>query len=580
MGRRSPALSLAALVTFLSGVARAQPIIEITPPVVGAFAGRLGHALAELNGNILATSDYYFDNGRGFLFDEASGALLLAFVNPDPTSYEFGFSAASVGGNALIGARGRSGGPGAAFLFDGGTGALIREFPDPAGTNVLFGRSVAALGDDVLVGAPSLTAPGAAYLFDGATGTLLRTFQAPSPANEDFFGGTVAVLGSNVLVGAYGSGAATEAVYLFDGGTGALLQTFLNPNPASDGFGVSIAVQGVDVLVGAPTYDGGGPDSGIVYLFDSATGGVIRSFEPPAPLDNNWFGASLAPFGGHVLIGMWKNTFSHPTPSVEVAFVFDVATGTLERTLWDPRSNPGDLRLTEVAVVDGHLVASSPEDDAVDANAGALFVYCGGAAGCGPCETCGPSGTCMVAPNPTCHRPTSGRAPMRIVNRVASDDRDLVSWRVTGVFDGPAVTFGTPTDAAAGHDYALCVYDESGGPPSILFNALAPAGGTCGGRPCWKPSPGGYRYGDADRTPDGVVKVIGQLSSPGSDIRTRLKFLGRGTNLSNRPDGIPPLPLPLPLRVQLQIRESICWEAEYPTAPTNTPELFRATAEP
>ena len=117
---------------------------------------------------------------------------------------------------------------------------------------------VAAVGDNILVGAPNddtaAEDAGAAYLFDGTTGGLLRTFANPTPEELDRFG-RVAALGNNVLVSATRDDTAGNdagAVYLFDSTTGDLLQTFVNPTPAAiDGFGVSIAALGNNVIVGA-----------------------------------------------------------------------------------------------------------------------------------------------------------------------------------------------------------------------------------------------------------------------------------------------------------------------------------------
>ena len=66
----------------------------------------------------------------------------------------------------------------------------------------------------------------------GAPGDLLHTFLNPTPAADDYFGYSVAGVGSNVLVGAMGHSTGAPgagAAYLFDGTTGALLHTFLNP---------------------------------------------------------------------------------------------------------------------------------------------------------------------------------------------------------------------------------------------------------------------------------------------------------------------------------------------------------------
>lgn len=78
---------------------------------------------------------------------------------------------------------------------------------DPNGTQFdYFGNSVALSGSTVLVGAGGVNGySGAAYLY-GSSGQLLQTFQDPGGTEGDIFGMSVALSGSNVLVvGADGS---------------------------------------------------------------------------------------------------------------------------------------------------------------------------------------------------------------------------------------------------------------------------------------------------------------------------------------------------------------------------------------
>ena len=61
--------------------------------------------------------------------------------------------------------------------------------------------------------------------------TLTQTFLRPTPGPEDKFGGSVAIFGDKVLIGAIGGQGAGDpgGAYLFDAVTGNLLQTFLKP---------------------------------------------------------------------------------------------------------------------------------------------------------------------------------------------------------------------------------------------------------------------------------------------------------------------------------------------------------------
>ena len=134
--------------------------------------------------------------------------------------------------------------------------------PDPGNSGVdgqlEFGIVLASLGDDLIVGHAAWTdedtnstASGIAYLLDGATGDVLQTLDNPTPGSWDSFGCSVATMGDKVLIGAYGDDS-RGAVYVFDSGTGELDRTFPNPDHSGNGFGVEVAATGNVVVVGAP----------------------------------------------------------------------------------------------------------------------------------------------------------------------------------------------------------------------------------------------------------------------------------------------------------------------------------------
>jgi len=156
---------------------------------------------------------------------------------------------------------------------------LLPTFTNPTPATVdLFGYAVAGVGSDrVLIGAyqdnTGASDAGAAYLFN-TNGTLLITFTNPTPVSGDYFGYAVAGVGSDrVLIGAYRDGASSAgAAYLFST-NGTLLRTFTNPTPeANDYFGFSVAAVGSDrVVIGAYLDDTGATDAGAAYLFSLAT---------------------------------------------------------------------------------------------------------------------------------------------------------------------------------------------------------------------------------------------------------------------------------------------------------------------
>jgi len=281
---------------------------------------------------------YISDSGVVYLFN-TNGTLLNTITNPTPSSdEEFGAHIAAVGSDYLL-----VGGPyeydpsigfhtGVAYLFST-NGILLTTFTNPAPVtdDSYFGEAVAALGSDrvmitaptavyvfstngallntlftpsassyslavvgsnrVLVGVPYV---GTAYLLD-TNGTLLTTFPNPTPAYFERFGGAIAALGSDrVMIGAMDSTAApySGAAYLFSA-TSTLLTTITNPTPApNDLFGSSMAALGSDrVIIGAPSDDTAGTNTGAVYLF---------SLDPVAPR------LSVTNTGGSVFVSWTK----------------------------------------------------------------------------------------------------------------------------------------------------------------------------------------------------------------------------------------------------------------------------------
>ena len=282
--------------------------------------------------------------GAAYLF-RTNGTLLTTFTNPTPASpigfsgERFGNAVAAFGSDrVLIGAERDGTGAedaGAAYLFRT-NGTLLTTFTNPnPGIDDFFGSSVAALGSDrVLIGAAGdstgVTDAGAAYLFR-TNGTLLTTFTNPTPEIDDFFGSAVAALGSDrVLIGARGDNTgATDAgaVYLFSA-SGTLLNTFTNPTPEiADSFGSSVVALGSDrVLIGASRDVTGTTRAGAAYLF-STNGTLLTTFNNPTPVNDDFFGIAVAALGSdRVFIGAFGDDTG--APSAGSAYLFSTETFT------------------------------------------------------------------------------------------------------------------------------------------------------------------------------------------------------------------------------------------------------------
>jgi Calx-beta domain/RTX calcium-binding nonapeptide repeat (4 copies)/FG-GAP repeat len=315
----------------------------------------------------------------------------LTFRNPRPRFFDrrFGSSVAAVGNNVLIGSPDAEGEradrglkQGAAYLFDGSTGALVRTFfnPTPESSDN-FGGSVAAMGNNVLIGSNrdniGATGAGAAYLFDGITGALLKTFLNPTPANFDEFGFSVSAVGNNVLIGTPNDNDLAGAAYLFDGTTGALLRTFLNPTPTDrDQFGYTVAAVGNNVLIGAPYNDTGAVNAGAAYLFDGVTGELLQTFLNPTPALGDEFGNSVAVVGNNVLIGTPLDDTG--AEGAGAAYLFDGTTGALLQTFLNPQPKAFDIFGISVAAVGNNVLIGASHGYNVGVPApGAAYLFDG-----------------------------------------------------------------------------------------------------------------------------------------------------------------------------------------------------------
>ncbi len=264
------------------------------PPLIINHTGsgdRFGSAVATLGNKILVGAPYNdgvaTNSGAVYLYDD-QGTLLLTIGNPEPDANDhFGAAVAALDNNILVAAPENDAGAddaGSVYLFDQqGNHLLTINNPDPGPfPDDFFGKAIAGMGSKIVVGAPNDdgldTNAGSVYVFD-ESGTPLLTIENPAPGSGAGFGGSLAGVGTNFLVGAPGKDVAPDTdvggAYLFDGETGDLLFTFANPEPeANDRFGAAVAAVGNSVVIGAPKDDSGASFSGTAYFFEELVAGA------------------------------------------------------------------------------------------------------------------------------------------------------------------------------------------------------------------------------------------------------------------------------------------------------------------
>ena len=148
---------------------------------------------------------------------------------------------------------------------------------------------------------------GSAEIFDADTGALAHFVANPSPDGIEFFGRAIAILGTQALISASWDNDPVEnggRVYVVDLETGAIVGEFLNPDPdENDNFGHAVALSEAYALIGARRDDTGAENTGSAYLFDRLTGELLHQFENPEPGIGDQFGVSLAMDGNTIVIG-------------------------------------------------------------------------------------------------------------------------------------------------------------------------------------------------------------------------------------------------------------------------------------
>lgn len=331
-----------------------------------------------------------FDAGSAYLFDGQSGELVMTLHNPTPEAFDyFGRSLAYLSAsNTLVisGYHDNTGATnaGSVYLYDGDTGQLLRPIHNPEpGEKDYFGRSVAVMGTNLVVGADGDSSQalhaGAAYLFDTTNGELLLEINNPYPEEGDQFGLVVAPLGNNIVVSSFkdNNGAPDAgAVYVFDGSSGDLLLTIPNPTPEEgDLFGYSAAVVGEDILVGATGDNTGASGAGAAYLFNGETGELLLTIPNPTPEVDDFFGYAVVGLQDNVLavgaIGDSEGAYSAGS-----VYLFDGDSGELLQTIHNPTPKVFDVFGWSVAAFgESGLLVGAIGDKGGALSAGAAYVF-------------------------------------------------------------------------------------------------------------------------------------------------------------------------------------------------------------
>ena len=446
-----------------------------------------------------------------------------------------------------------------AYSRNAGTGALtqIQQLVDGSGgvDGLGFARAleVAPDGKHVYVAGGTDDAV-AVFSRNAGTGQL-----AFVEAQFDGIGGVDGLNGASSVAIApdgtsvYVAGTLDDAVAVFSRGsaTGALVFVEMEQTGLTDPSGVAVSPDGLHVYVS-------GRGANAIALFDRNPGTGALTFSA---------GYAEGVDGVEGFVGGASAVAVSPD-GTSVLAAGDVG-GTVG--LFGRDAGTGEL-IYHNAVVDGvdlggvAGLAVSPDNANVYAAAAtgdAIVTLRFGASPCTPA----PLGACLAA----------GRTIFQILDH-ADDASDKLIFRW---LHGAATTSGDLGDPSTSTTYAVCVYEDTEGTPTKVLDAVAPVGGLCGSRDCWKRlgplPPSGWNYTDRNATPHGLTKIVVKAGGAGS-----AKLLAKGKGGRVAP---PALPLTLPVAVQVVNSDGTCWTATYAggaviknEAQSSAPGRFKAVA--
>ncbi|MFK8013560.1 MAG: Ig-like domain-containing protein, partial [Marinicellaceae bacterium] len=237
---------------------------------------------------------------------------------------------------------------GSAYIFDYNGSDWIESVKLTASNPIAsdkFGFKVDINGNRAIISSPNVDDAiagdnvGAVYVFEkGVTGwNETKILQASDMADSDFFGIDISLSGDRILVGAsknddtaQNSGSAYIFGYnntsmLWDSG----LKINANDASANDGFGISVKIDGDNILIGADSNDDGELNSGSVYRYifngnDWQFNELILHTDSPTRFTDA-FGSAIDIDNGKALIGSYLDDGSEgQTFNSGAAYIFEV----------------------------------------------------------------------------------------------------------------------------------------------------------------------------------------------------------------------------------------------------------------
>ena len=372
------ALSMAAVVTPLVPASQCAQSEDFE--IIGSDAdveGYFGRAV-DVSGSwvaVGAANHQVDDEGAVYLFELGPFVDEVKITPPDPgVEGVFGHAVAIHGPWLAIGEPEWDSERGRVHLYhhDGNhwQPAQILEGDDPG---ELFSNCLDVDSSSGLLAVGTQAEAVALYGWNGSSWEDLRRLK---PLVPGAFGDAVSLSGNRLAVGAP-KDADKGAVYLYEGSGLAwdLISKVTHPNiGVDDDFGISVALDGDHVIIGAPLSDLYGPDAGAAfsYSFDGSDWIAGTVLEPQSPGDLT--GIEVALDGDVAVVGSHAAENPHGLEGVLFQYRLQGSTWVFQQALYN--SDPIHSALgSALAVQDGVVYAADYKDDTAGDDVGALFGF-------------------------------------------------------------------------------------------------------------------------------------------------------------------------------------------------------------
>jgi hypothetical protein len=275
---------------------------------------------------------------------------------------------------------------GAAYVFvhDGtGWAQQAKLLPDQPGDAQAFGQSVAVRGDTIAVGALG-DGFGAVSVFANTTAGWVHhaKLAAADGSPRDRFGASVALDGNTLLAGAPGdddAGSLSGSAYVFTRANDVWTeQAKLVPDEgASQQFGQSVALDGSTAAIGAPGDGLYGQLPGAVYVFGQDTDGWSQQARLTGDVGESGqsFGVSVALEGDRLAVGAPFDAVMAPRAGAAHTFARTDAGWVRAGNVLSGDTEEADIFGSAVALDGDQLVVGAPFEDDGGNNSGSVYVF-------------------------------------------------------------------------------------------------------------------------------------------------------------------------------------------------------------